>query len=499
MGHPTNDASSFESFAERFSGELIGPSDPGYDDSRQGWNAMIDKRPTLIVRPRGTADVISAVNYARETGLPVAVRCGGHSYAGKSVCDDGLLIDLSLMKGVRVDPAGRTARANGGVLWGEFDHETQVFGLATPGGRISTTGIGGFTLGGGYGWLSPKYGLACDNLVAADVVTADGQLVTASEHENEDLLWGLRGASSNFGVVTSFEFRLHSVGPLIVGGMLLYPVHKASGVLRAYRDYVDAGPDELSTAFGLFSALPEEFLPEELRGQTLLGILVIHCGDLAEGERVVRPLKEIGPPSVDMVGPVPYLVLQRLLDQAAPRGWRWYSGGEHLAGLTDAAIDVIVDHAPQGLDPLSQLIVFRHGGAVSRVHDGDTAVGNRDAAWLLHPLASWLKPDDDDRHIGWRNGVMASLEPFRTGGLYLNWTPDEDQGALDSSGNERLIHGYGPETYARLLALKEKYDPTNMFRFNPNIRPAAAAQLASSNCLSEVADEQGGCNFDAHG
>jgi FAD/FMN-containing dehydrogenase len=466
MGTQTvGEPGSVERLAEVFSGELMLPADPSFDQARRVWNVMIDKRPSLIVRPRGAADVRSAVGFARENGLPVAVRCGGHSVAGKGVCDDGLLIDLSAMKGVRVDPARRTARANGGVLWGEYDRETQAFGLASPGGRVTTTGIGGFTLGGGYGWLSPKFGLACDNLISADVVTADGQLVVASEDENQDLFWGLRGGSSNLGVVTSFEFRLHPVGPTIVGGMVMHPLERAPEVLRAFRDYVDGGPDELATAFGLFPAPPEPFVPSHLQGKTVLGTIACHCGDVRDGERAVRPLKELGPPVVDLIGPMPYTALQALLDPTAPSGWRWYNTGEHLSDLSEQAIDVIVDHAPQGLDPLSQIIVFRHGGAVSRIDDAETAFSNREAAYLLHPLAAWLAPEDDERHISWVRELTGAMEPFKTGGVYLNFTPDE---------HERVLAGYGASKYARLAALKERYDPANMFRFNHNVRPVAA-------------------------
>jgi FAD/FMN-containing dehydrogenase len=451
----------------RFRGEVVAPGDRGYDEARRVWNAMIDKRPGLIARPRDATDVAAAVDFAREQGLPVAVRCGGHSVAGKGVCDDGLLIDLSLMKGVRVDPERRTARANAGVLWGEYDKETQASGLATPGGRVTTTGIGGFTLGGGYGWLSPKYGLACDNLVSAEVVTADARLLTASEDENRDLLWGLRGGGGNFGVVTSYEFRLHPVGPTIVGGMLIHPLEQAGEVLRAYRDHVDEGPDELSTAFAFFPAPPEDFIPKHLQGRTVLGIIACHCGEVEEGERVVRPLKELGPPAVDLVGPMPYTDFQALLDPTAPPGWRWYNTGEHLSGLTDQAIDVLARHAPQGLDSLTQIIVFRHGGAVSRIAGEQTAFSNREAAYLLHPLAAWMDPADDDRHIGWLRELVRDMEQFRTGGVYLNFSPE---------GEERLLDGYGREKYDRLVALKAKYDPANVFRINHNIRPTGAAQ-----------------------
>jgi FAD/FMN-containing dehydrogenase len=450
---------------DRLRGEVIGREDRGYDEARRVWNAMIDKRPGLIVRPRSAGDVVAAVDLARGRGLPVAVRCGGHSVAGKGACEDGLLIDLSLMKGVQVDQARRTARANGGVLWGEFDRETQAFGLATPGGRVTGTGLGGFTLGGGYGWLSPRYGLACDNLVSADVVTADGRLLTATESENEDLFWGLRGGGGNFGVVTSFEFRLHRVGPMVVGGMLMHPLEQAQEVLRAYRDYVDAGPDELATAFAFFPAPPEEFVPRDLRGKTVLGLIACHCGELEDGERAVKPLRALGPPAVDLIGPMPYTDLQALLDPTAPPGWRWYNTGEHLRSLTDPAIDVLTSHAPQGLARLTQAIVFRHGGAVSRVEDAATAFGNRDAPYLLHPLAAWLEPEDDERHIGWLRELVREMEPFKTGGIYLNFTPE---------GDERLPDSFGAAKYARLVALKDKYDPTNTFRINQNVPPSGA-------------------------
>jgi FAD/FMN-containing dehydrogenase len=453
---------SVRELSRHFSGEVLSPGDAGYHEARGVWNAMIDKRPGLIARPLDAAGVAAAVDFAREHGLPVAVRCGGHSVAGKSACDDGLLIDLSLMKGVSLDPDRRTARANAGVLWGEFDRETQAFGLATPGGRVTTTGIGGFTLGGGYGWLSPRHGLACDNLISAEVVTADGRLLTAGEDENEDLLWGLRGGGGNFGVVTSYEFRLHPVGPTVVGGMLVHPLEQAGDVLRAYRDRVADGPDELATAFAFFPAPPEPFIPEELHGKTVLGIIAFHCGDLQEGERVVRPLKDLGPPAVDLVGPMPYTEFQALLDPTAPPGWRWYNTGEHLSGLPDGAIDAVVRQAPQGLDPLSQIIVFRHGGAVSRVGDEETAFSNREPEYLLHPLAAWMEPRDDERHIAWVRELVREMDPFKTGGVYLNFSPE---------GDEHLLDGYGRQKYSRLVALKDRYDPTNMFRFNHNVRP----------------------------
>jgi FAD/FMN-containing dehydrogenase len=465
-----------ETLTERFTGELIRPGDPAYDDVRMVWNASIDRRPTLIARPRGAADVIAAVDFARRIGVPIAVRCGGHSVAGKSVADGALLVDLSLMKGVRVDASRRTARANAGVLWGEYDLETQALGLASPGGRVTGTGLGGFTLGGGYGWLSPKYGLACDNLVSADVVTADGRLVTASESENEGLFWALRGGGGNFGVVTSYTFRVHPVGPIITGGMLIYPLEQANEVARAYRDYVADAPDELATALAFFPAPPEPFIPERLHGETVLAIPVCHCGDLADGERVVRPLKEMGSPVADLLGPMPYTAFQALLDPTAPRGCHWYNTGEHLDDLSADAIDVLVGHAPAGLDPLTMVIVFRHGGAVSRIPEDATAFGNREAEYILHPLAAWLEPGDGERHLSWLRELVRAMEPFKTGGVYLNFTPDEREQTVAGYGADRIVDGYGVEKYARLVALKQKYDPENVFRFNHNISPVEAVQ-----------------------
>ncbi len=442
-------------------GDVVGTSDAGYDRARRVWNAMIDKRPAVIVRPLDAEDVASTVRFAADADLPVAVRCGGHSVAGKSACDDGLLLDLARLKGVDIDLDRRTVRAGGGVLWGELDGATQAHGLATPGGRVTTTGVGGFTLGGGYGWLSPKYGLACDNLVGAEVVTADGAIVHCSDDENPDLMWGLRGGGGNFGVVTAYEFGLHPVGPTVVGGMLMHSLQHAEVVLRAYREYVDYAPDELATAFALFPAPPEPFIPPSLHNRTVLGILTCYCGDVDKGIRVVEPLKRIGPPAVDLVGPMPYLDMQALLDPTAPAGWRWYNTGDHLDRLTDAAIGTLVEHAPQDLAPLTQAIVFRHGGAVSSVPDDATAFGNRQSPYLLHPLAAWQDPADEGRHIAWLRALVADMKQHATGGVYLNFSPE----------GQRLVDGYGADKYARLVALKRRYDPANRFRFNHNIEP----------------------------
>src|SRR5919202_2572323 len=323
-GKPLEEAA-MQEFATNLRGELIRSEDYNYNEARKVYNAMIDKRPALIVRPTGAADVIDAVNLARENGLPLAVRCGGHSVAGKGTVDDGVLIDLSSLKGVGVDPTSRRARANAGALWGEFDRETQLFGLVTPGGRVTTTGVGGFTLGGGYGWLSPKWGLARDNLTSVDVVTADGRLVTASESENEDLFWGIRGGSSNFGVVTSYEFRLHPLGPTVLAGLTLHPIEEAKDLIRTYRDYMESAPEELSTAVVILQAPPAPFIPEHLHGKPVLGMAGIYIGDVDEGREVMAPLKELGPPAVDMIQPMPYTAFQASLDPFAPRRWLNYT------------------------------------------------------------------------------------------------------------------------------------------------------------------------------
>ena len=457
-----------------FWGELIRPENDGYDAARSVYNGMIDKRPALIVRPTGAADVIDAVKLARESGLPLAVRCGGHSVAGNSVVDGGILIDLSSLKGVRVDPASRTARTNAGVLWGEFDRETQLFGLATPGGRVTTTGVGGFTLGGGYGWLSPKWGLACDNLTSVDVVTADGRLVTASEEENDDLFWGIRGGSSNFGVVTSYEFRLHPLGPTVLAGLALHPIDEAKDLIRTYRDYVESAPEELSTAVVILQAPPAPFIPEHLHGKPVLGMAGIYIGDVDEGREVMAPLKELGPPAVDMIQPMPYTAFQASLDPFAPRGWLNYTRGEHLTGLQDEAIDTYVEYATEITlvsNPMTQVILFRHGGAVSRIPDEATAAGHRNAAYMVHPITCWQDPAQSERHIEWVGRFSEAMRPFTTGGVYLNFEPEE--------GEERVRAGYGAEKYAKLVALKDKWDPENLFRVNQNIKPSHETGVAA--------------------
>src|SRR6478672_4025618 len=363
------DDGSINTAMKGFGGEMFLPADSGYEDACKVFNSMITKRPRLVATCGSTEDVVAAVNLARENGLELAVRSGGHSVAGLSICDGGVLIDLAGMKQVDVDPDARIARTGGGVLWGEFDAATQEHALHTPGGRVTTTGVGGFTTGGGYGWTSSKHGLTCDNLVSAEVVLADGSVVNASEDENEDLFWGIRGGGGNFGVVTRFDFRLHELGPIVLAGLALWPIERASEILRAWRDYVDGAPDELSTACVILTAPPEEFVPEHMRGQPALGMAATYVGDSQEGAPVVQPLKDLGP-EVDLIGPMPYTEFQAILDPSAPPGYRNYWRGEYLNGLSDKAIDTFAEHAPgttATAPPFSQMIIFRLGGGVNAI------------------------------------------------------------------------------------------------------------------------------------
>ena len=446
---------------------VLEPEQPGYDEARRVFNAMIDRRPALIARCASTADVAAAVDAARERGLVIAVRGGGHSFSGLSTCDDGIMVDLGGLKSMAVDPQARTARAGGGVLWGEFDAATQAHGLHTPGGRVTTTGLGGFTTGGGYGWTSSKYGLACDNLISAEVVLADGSVVRASEREHADLFWGLRGGGGNFGIVTEFEFRLHPLGPLVLAGLAMFPVGRAPDVLRRWRDWADAAPDEVSTGCVVIIAPPEPFVPAELRGQPVLGIPVLYAGDPEDGADAVQPLRDLGP-AVDHIGPMPYTAFQTALDPLAPWGVRSYARGEYMPGFSDAAIDEFLAHAVdltvRGA-PLSQMVVFRIGQGIGAVPDEATAFSHRDARYLFHPISIWADPAEDERMIAATRAFAAAMRPFATGAAYLNFTPEAD----------RVRDAYGDAKYARLVALKDRYDPANLFRLNQNIRPSRAA------------------------
>jgi FAD/FMN-containing dehydrogenase len=462
--HPPLAEGSIAELAQAMRGELIAPGDPNYDEARSIWNGAHDKRPALIARCAGVADVMRAVEFARSEELVVAVRGGSHSIPGFSTVDGGIVIDLSPMKGVRVDAQAGTAVAQTGLTWSEFDHETQAFGLATTGGLVSSTGIAGFTLGGGVGWLMRKHGLAADNLIAADVVTADGRLVRASADENPDLLWGLRGGGGNFGIATSLEYQLHRVGPTVTAGVVFYPGDRAAEVLRFYRDWVGEAPDEATTLVNLLTAPPAPFLPEEWHGKRLVAIVGMHCGSLDDGDRALRPLKELGDPVADLMGPLPYVAMQSLIDPLWGPGAHSYMKAGFMRGLDDGAIETLVDFHRHATSPKSEIHIHHMGGAVARVPAGATAFGDRTAPFLLNVIASTFTRDGYDESIAWAQQLNASMSSSLTGGSYINF--------LSAEGDERVRAAYG-SNYDRLVALKDDYDPTNVFRLNQNISPSA--------------------------
>jgi FAD/FMN-containing dehydrogenase len=434
--------------------DLLEPGDEGYDTARAVWNGMIDRRPALIARCTGTADVVEAVSFARAQGIPAAIRGGGHNAAGLAVCDGGIVIDLSGMRGVEVDPEKGIARAGGGATWGDLDHATQAFGLATTGGAISTTGIAGLTLGGGLGYLMRSYGLACDNLVGAEVVTADGAVLHADDEQHADLLWALKGGGGNFGVVTSFEFQLHPVSD-VLAGLLVHPLERAPEVLRFYREFTQTAPDQLIAFAGLMTS------PD---GVPIVGIVVAYNGPIEEGERVLKPLREFGPPVADQVGPMPYTALQSMLDDAFPSGLPVYWRSHFLSDLNDRALDTLIDRFRQSPSPLSLLLIEQLGGAVGRVDRMTTAFDHREAEYNLAIISRWPDPAMADAGIAWARDTWEAMKPHSRG-VYVNYV-----GIGES--DDRVRAAYGEEKYARLAEIKRRYDPSNMFRFNQNIRPA---------------------------
>ncbi len=460
-------AATLKEFEEGLHGDLIRPDDAGYDEARSIWNGAHDRRPAVIARCADAADVRHAIGFARSEGLDVAVRGGGHSIPGFSTCDDGIVIDLSPMKGVRVDEGERTATAEGGVIWGEFDAATQEHGLAVTGGLVSTTGVAGFTLGGGIGWLMRKHGLACDNLRSAEVVTADGRLLTASATENPDLFWGLRGGGGNFGVVTAFEFDLHPVGPTVTAGPVFYPGERAEEILRFYRDFVRDVPDELTTVANLLTAPPAPFLPEEWHGRKLVALIGCHSGAPEEGAKAMQPLRELGDPVADLIGPMPYVQMQSLIDALYPHGTEAYMKAGYLRELDDHAIETAVRHHQDATSPASEIHVHHFGGAVARVAEGETAYGERQAPFVLNIIALTHEPGGLDSHVDWAHRFYAEIEPSLTGGAYINF--------LSAEGEERVQAAYGAEKFARLQALKDRHDPTNLFHLNQNVPPSKAS------------------------
>jgi FAD binding domain/Berberine and berberine like len=447
------DDASVETFKHDLCGQAILPGDAGYDTARRIWNASIDKRPGLVARCSGVADVVHVVKFARANDLLVAVRSGGHNVGGRALCDDGIVIDLSGMKGVFVDPRRRTALVQAGATLGDVDRETHVHGLAVPAGVVSRTGIAGLTLGGGVGWLVRKYGLTCDNLLSCELVTAEGTVLTANDETNADLFWGLRGGGGNFGVVTSFLYRAHPVST-VLGGLIVHARDQAGAVLRHYRDFVASAPEDLTAYAGLVST------PD---GTPAVAVIVCYCGDLAEGERVLKPLRGFGASLLDAVQPMPFPAMQKLLDDAFPDGTYNYWKSTFVKELTDGAIDLIVEHANRAQSPLSAVVLEFYGGAAGRVENAATAFAQRQAEYDVGIMAQWTDAAGSGRHIAWARDLSDALKPYSSGGYLLNFLSEEE-----SPDTIRAAFG---SNHARLVELKNKYDPTNFFSLNQNIKP----------------------------
>jgi FAD/FMN-containing dehydrogenase len=442
--------------------QIVTSTDAGYDEERALFNSMIDKRPAVIAKCATPDDVVDGLELASRQGYDIAVRAGGHSVAGMSTNDGGIVIDVRPMKAIDVDESAMTARVGAGVTWSEFDHATQAHGLATTGGRVSTTGVAGFTLGGGSGWLERKYGLACDNLVSVDLVCADGRKVTASETENAELFWGLRGGGGNFGVATSFTFRLHRVGPQVLAGLLFWPGATGFEVGRAYRDLMSTAPEELGTGLVFLTGPAEEFMPAHLQGTTVAAVAVLWAGEVADGEEAIAPLRALAP-EVDLAGPMPYTDFQCMIDD--PPGQRNYWTADYHNDFPDDALDVFVKYGFDRPSPLGQQILFPWGGAVARVADDATPMANRSVRWVSHPFAVWEDEADDAANIDWARGFRRDIGSYATGGIYLNFIGDE--------GQDRVRAAFGDAKYERLARLKAEWDPDNRLRGNQNIRPAS--------------------------
>jgi FAD/FMN-containing dehydrogenase len=448
---------------EAVRGEVVTPGDPGYAEAAKIWNGAHDAYPAIVVRCMGAADVIATVGFARSNDLPIAVRGGGHSIAGFSTIDDGIVIDLSPMNDVRVDPSARRAWIGGGAVWADVDHETQAHGLATTGGLVSSTGVAGFTLGGGIGWAMRKFGLACDNLVAADVVTAEGRLVHASETENPDLLWGLRGGGGNFGIVTQFELELHPLGPTVYAGPIFFPGDAAGDLLRTFRDWAGDAPDEITSVVNLTAAPPLPVIPAEWHGKKVAAFVAVTTGPVEGGEALVSRIRAVAEPIADLLGPMPYMMMQSLLDPLWERGVHAYFKATNLAHLDDDVIDSLCELHLETPGPQCEIHVHQMGGAVGRVADGATAFAERSMPYVLNAVTASREPSADSAHADWARAVIAAASSSSTGRAYVNFLGDPD--AARSA--------YGEETYARLVELKNEYDPTNVFRRNQNIEPTA--------------------------
>ena len=452
-----------EQFKARLRGQVIEPHDAGYDTARTIWNVMIERRPALIAQCAGAADVRQSVAFARDKQMLLSIRGGGHNIAGNALCEDGLMIDLSAMKSVRIDAGRRLAYVEGGATLADFDHEAQAFGLATPLGINSTTGVAGLTLGGGFGWLSRKYGMTVDNLVAADIVTADGELIHASNTEHPDLFWALRGGGGNFGVVTMFEYQLHAVGPEVLTGLLVYPLDQARNVLTQYRDFVSAMPDELSVWAVLRKAPPLPFLAPEVHGTDVLILTVFYSGRIDDGQRAVDMLRSFGQTCGEHIGLQPYAAWQQAFDPLLTPGARNYWKSHNFAALGNDAIGAIIENAKKLASPQCEIFLGLLGGQASRVKPDATAYPHRDALFAMNVHARWEDPGDDDKCVSWARAVFAAMAPYATGGVYVNFLTEDE--------TARVGAAYG-QNHEALMRVKKKYDPQNLFRQNQNIRPA---------------------------
>jgi FAD/FMN-containing dehydrogenase len=449
---------------ESFTGEILTPGHPDYDSARRVFHGAIDRRPSVIARARSTEDVVAALRFALDGDVPFAVRAGGHSLAGFSVIDDGLVIDLRPLRRIEIDLDARRVRAGAGLQWGELDAATQAHGLAVTGGRISDTGVAGLTLGSGSGWLERRHGLSADSLVGATVVTAGGDVVHASEHEHPDLFWALRGGGGNFGIVTEFEFQLHAVGPTVLAGPLLFEYERGGEVLRAYRDVMEAADDDLGGCAVLQLAPPAPFVPPEMVGRPVVGIMVAAFGDLDRAAELAAPLRALGPVA-DAVAPIPYTALQQLIDEGSPQGLQGHFESAFLNELPDAAIDAVLRVAERNPSPFTEVLIQPLGGAYARVPAGATALAHRDAPWMYHALSQWTDPADTPLNRAWSADLVAALAPYSRRATHPNHVSSDRQ--------ERVRSFYGDETYARLVAVKDRWDPHNVFRHNQNIRPSA--------------------------
>jgi len=455
-------SNTIDQFKASLRGELIQPHDEGYDAARKVYNGMIDRRPRFLARCSDVGDIISAVKFARENNLLVAIRGGGHNGAGLGVCDDGLVIDLSRRRGIRADPKKRTVQVESGCTWGDVDHATQPFGLAVPAGIVSTTGVAGLTLGGGHGYLTRKFGLTIDNLLEADVVLADGSFVTANAQENEDLYWAMRGGGGNFGVATSFTFKAHPVSTVYAGPMLWH-LDKAVEVMKWYREFITKAPEDLYGFFAFLNVPPGPPFPENLHGKTMCGVVWCYCGSMDKAEEVFRPIRKIGPPAVDFVGPMPYPALQSFLDPLLPPGLQWYWKGDFVSELSDEAIKLHMKYGSELPSLLSTMHIYPIDGAPQRVGKKDTAFSYREAKWSMVIAGIDPDPANKDRITKWAKTYWEALHPYSAGGAYVNFMMEEGQNRVEATYRDN---------YKRLSQIKRKYDPTNLFRVNQNIPPA---------------------------